>query len=55
MNVILPSIAILFNRIVDSLSDSQSEEQNMVFGNSSGYREADLRLCFRICKKPVFS
>ena len=20
-----------------------------------GYREADLRLCFRICKKPVFS
>ena len=19
-----------------------------------GYREADLRLCFRICKKPVF-
>ena len=21
----------------------------------SGYREADLRLCFRICKKPVFS
>ena len=21
----------------------------------AGYREADLRLCFRICKKPVFS
>ena len=21
----------------------------------SGYRKADLRLCFRICKKPVFS
>ena len=21
----------------------------------SGYREADLRLCFRICKNPVFS
>ena len=20
----------------------------------NGYREADLRLCFRICKKPVF-
>ena len=20
-----------------------------------GYREADLRLCFHICKKPVFS
>ena len=20
-----------------------------------GYREADLRLCFRMCKKPVFS
>ena len=20
-----------------------------------GYHEADLRLCFRICKKPVFS
>ena len=20
-----------------------------------GYREADLRLCFRICKKPIFS
>ena len=20
-----------------------------------GYRDADLRLCFRICKKPVFS
>ena len=20
-----------------------------------GYRKADLRLCFRICKKPVFS
>ena len=20
-----------------------------------GYREADLRLCFRVCKKPVFS
>ena len=20
-----------------------------------GYREADLRLCFRICKRPVFS
>ena len=20
-----------------------------------GYREADLRLCFRLCKKPVFS
>ena len=20
-----------------------------------GYRESDLRLCFRICKKPVFS
>ena len=20
-----------------------------------GHREADLRLCFRICKKPVFS
>ena len=20
-----------------------------------GYREADLRLCFRICKKPVYS
>ena len=20
-----------------------------------GYREADLRLCFRICEKPVFS
>ena len=22
---------------------------------TAGYREADLRLCFRICKKPVFS
>ena len=25
------------------------------FAVNRGYREADLRLCFRICKKPVFS
>ena len=24
-------------------------------GQLRGYREADLRLCFRICEKPVFS
>ena len=42
------------------------ETRNFVFMNNQcsenkgadqlrGYREADLRLCFRICKKPVFS
>ena len=29
--------------------------ENNVADQLRGYREADLRLCFRICKKPVFS
>ena len=29
--------------------------ENKVADQLRGYREADLRLCFRICKKPVFS
>ena len=29
--------------------------ENKGAGQLRGYREADLRLCFRICKKPVFS
>ena len=29
--------------------------ENKCAGHLRGYREADLRLCFRICKKPVFS
>ena len=28
--------------------------ENNVADQLRGYREADLRLCFRICKKPVF-
>ena len=34
-----------------SLRMHRELQQNMF----SGYREADLRLCFCICKKPVFS
>ena len=30
-----------------------SENKGVISFN--GYREADLRLCFRICKNPVFS
>ena len=29
--------------------------ENKVADQLRGYREADLRLCFRMCKKPVFS
>ena len=29
--------------------------ENKVADQLRGYREADLRLCFRICKNPVFS
>ena len=32
-----------------------SGSQNKGTDQLQGYREADLRLCFRICKKPVFS
>ena len=29
--------------------------ENKAADQLRGYREADLRVCFRICKKPVFS
>ena len=32
-----------------------SQSENKDADQLHGYREADLRLCFRICKKPVFS
>ena len=35
--------------------DFNEYPQHRFYGEMSGYREADLRLCFRICKKPVFS
>ena len=36
-------------KVVEGLYYPYSEKQRR------GYREADLRLCFRICKEPVFS
>ena len=38
---------------VEGLSCTCSENKGA--DKLRGYREADLRLCFRICKKPVFS
>ena len=38
---------------VEELYDPCSENKGA--DQLHGYREADLRLCFRICKKPVFS
>ena len=39
--------------VVDGLYYPYSESKGA--DQLRGYREADLRLCFRICKKPVFS
>ena len=57
------------NRAVQSLKMARGlkfriqEEEGLHYPSSEnkgadqlcGYRKADLRLCFRICKKPVFS
>ena len=66
-----PSIPVLANEALatnfnlESISNGQvndilvSDElpciTNEQISNESGYREADLRLCFRICKNPGFS
>ena len=34
---------------------SENKGADQLRGHREGDREADLRLCFRICKKPVFS
>ena len=34
---------------------SENKGADQLHGQLHVYREADLRLCFRICKKPVFS
>ena len=43
----------LWIKVVDGLDYPHSENKSA--DQLRGYREADLRLCFRICKKPVFS
>ena len=42
-----------FRKYIDGLYYLCSENKGA--DQLRGYREADLRLCFRICKKPVFS
>ena len=39
--------------VVEGMNHPYSENKGA--DQLRGYREADLRLCFRICKKPVFS
>ena len=34
---------------------SENKDDDQLRGKLRGYREADVSLCFRICKNPVFS
>ena len=44
---------IFWIKVVEGLYYTCSENKGA--DQLRGYREADLRLCFRICKEPVFS
>ena len=44
---------VLRKPVLEGLNYPSSENKSA--DQLHGYREADLRLCFRICKKPVFS
>ena len=46
---------VLSPRDLVSRPDIMDEIENKGADQLQGYCEADLRLCFRICKKPVFS
>ena len=57
------NLAVQPQKMVRGLNDRIYVEEGLSFPCSEnkgadqlrGYREADLHLCFRLCKKPVFS
>ena len=57
----LKTLPTVFTAQVNIASINTSEGLYYLCGENKdpdqlhGYREADLRLCFRICKKPFFS
>ena len=51
----LPSTLLMTLLIIEPRSEKTGLRGFRQGPTQTGYREADLRLCFRICKKPVFS